>query len=394
MRLRSTLCAPLLGLALAAACGASDDLPTYALASGKADLWVDQTIHIPAGQDGAPGVLAFEVLTDASFQCVVSDPGRRAPLALVVDGAVLASTEDGTLDVRVVVSGPRYRSLRVELHNFAKVALTARLALQPPRAPLASLTCSDAAGQPCDLTTHDCIKGKAPTQGGSWPAFCEPKTRDGAGRETCAYTDGVRPGYLFRQCNCNGAQYCVPAGRWSSTCDATKQYFACNASAFCDDVSAKLLLARLEGALKRHDGATLATLVATDGLRLRRSWWAPEVVIPQQDVAALLGSDATYDWGVADGSGEPIVGRFADVMLPLLDADLLGASEQACNALLAGPTAGLVQLPEGYDALGHFSYLRTATDDLGFDWGSWAVGLKKQGTRYAVSYLVHYAWEI
>ena len=41
------------------------------------------------------------------------------------------------------------------------------------------------------------------------------------------------------------------------------------------------------------------------------------------------------DWGREDGSGLPIVGSFEDVLLPLLDTDLVGASKSVCGEIAA-----------------------------------------------------------
>ena len=88
------------------------------------------------------------------------------------------------------------------------------------------------------------------------------------------------------------------------------------------------------------------------------------------------------------------MGSFAKVILPMLQKDLLGASETACNEILSGATAGLVQLPEGYEALNFYSLYRPATDEIEFDWGTWVVGIEQWNGRYYLGYLVHFAWEI
>ena len=74
--------------------------------------------------------------------------------------------------------------------------------------------------------------------------------------------------------------------------------------------------------------------------------------------------------------------------------DLLGASQWACNELLYGPTAGLITLPEGYEAVHFYSAYRPAPATQEFDWGTWAVRVERWQGRYYVSYLVHYRYEI
>ncbi|MBE2199123.1 MAG: hypothetical protein IAE79_10965 [Anaerolinea sp.] len=164
---------------------------------------------------------------------------------------------------------------------------------------------------------------------------------------------------------------------------------------FCQDADVLALLADLRTAVSRADDAMLAQLIHPErGLRIRTHWWNPEVLINGAARLALFTSGASYNWGTRDGSGEPYVGPFAREILPLLQKDLLNAAQTGCNNILSGATAGLVQLPEGYDALNFYSLYRPATDESGFDWGSWVVGVERWNGRYYLSYLVHFRWEI
>lgn len=154
------------------------------------------------------------------------------------------------------------------------------------------------------------------------------------------------------------------------------------------------VLVGLRQAIANRDGAALAALVHPErGLRLRQGWWNEEIQIPAAEVAGLFTDQAVYDWGIADGSGLPIRGTFGDVLLPLLDKDLVPAGASAYAEILAGPTAGLVVLPEGYEAVPYASFFR-ATPSSEFDWGTWVVGVERWGGHYYLSYLVHYAYEI
>jgi hypothetical protein len=81
--------------------------------------------------------------------------------------------------------------------------------------------------------------------------------------------------------------------------------------------------------------------------------------------------------------------------VPLLDENLLGASETSCGDILHGGTAGLVQLPPSYEGLNYVSFYRPpAPGEIEFDWGSWAVGIERWHGEYRLSFLVHYEWEI
>ncbi|MCA9960934.1 MAG: hypothetical protein KC443_17965 [Anaerolineales bacterium] len=164
---------------------------------------------------------------------------------------------------------------------------------------------------------------------------------------------------------------------------------------FCADQAVLDLLAQLKTAVEQKDNVLLAQLIHPErGLRIRVNWWNPEVLLNGDARATLFTGSTSYDWGVHDGSGEPFVGSFSSEILPMLQEDLLRATEMRCNDILAGPTAGFVQLPEGYDALNYYSLYRPAADESGFDWGTWVVGVERWNGRYYLSYLVHFEWEI
>ncbi|MEZ4518210.1 MAG: hypothetical protein R3C44_15775 [Chloroflexota bacterium] len=165
---------------------------------------------------------------------------------------------------------------------------------------------------------------------------------------------------------------------------------------FCPDPTVAAILRDLQTAVENRDGRLLAGLVHPDrGLRLRHSWWNNEVLVQGNEVAGLFTDDTVYDWGTADGSGLPITGTVADTLLPLLERDLLDATESACNEVRHGPTAGMTIVPEAYEAVPFVSLYRApGPQDLEFDWGSWAVGIERWEGQYYLSYLVHYAYEI
>lgn len=167
-------------------------------------------------------------------------------------------------------------------------------------------------------------------------------------------------------------------------------------TAFCDDAAVTKLLADLETAVINQDGNLLAQLVHPErGLRIHHAWWNPEVRISQADARQIFTSAAGYDWGVQDGSGLPIVGTFKAEILPLLQADLVLATQTDCNEIVHGGTAGFVRLPDGYDAVQYYSLHRPGTDEFaGMNWGTWVVGVEKWLGGYYLSYLVHFQWEI
>ncbi len=165
---------------------------------------------------------------------------------------------------------------------------------------------------------------------------------------------------------------------------------------FCSDTAVTKLLADLETAVINQDGNLLAQLIHPErGLRIHHDWWNPEVFISQVDARQIFTSAAGYDWGVQDGSGFSIVGSFKTEILPLLQEDLVLATETGCDEIMHGGTAGFVRLPDGYDAVHYYSLHRPGTDEFaGMNWGTWVIGIEQWQGAYYVSFLVHFHWEI
>jgi uncharacterized protein YgiM (DUF1202 family) len=164
---------------------------------------------------------------------------------------------------------------------------------------------------------------------------------------------------------------------------------------FCGDPAVADLLADLQEAIASRDGAQLQRLVHPErGLRLLVSWWNEEIFLPGRETHALFAAPQAYDWGTEDGSGFPIQGTFAEVMLPRLERDLLGATVWSCDEIVHGPTAGMVILPEGYEQLHFYSAHRPAPAEQEFDWGTWVIGVDRWQGEYYLSYLIHYRYEI
>ncbi len=169
-----------------------------------------------------------------------------------------------------------------------------------------------------------------------------------------------------------------------------------NDTLFCDDKETYALLDNLQKSFVEQDGQLLASLVHPErGLRMRQSWWNPEIPLYSEDIEELFTSDAQIDWGIQDGSGEPLVGSFNEIMMPLMEKDLDGLPEIGCNEILHGGTAGLVQLPDGYEGISLLSLYNPGSDEFdGMDWGTWAVGVELWQGAYYVSFMIHYSWEI
>lgn len=167
------------------------------------------------------------------------------------------------------------------------------------------------------------------------------------------------------------------------------------AEMFCANPEIAAAVAGVRTAIAEQNGTQLAALAHPDGLSIGLSWWNPQINIPQNEVNNLFTSDEVVIWGTQDGSGNEIKGPFAEQVLPILQEDLLGATETSCNTLLAGATAGIIKLPEIYADTNFYALHRPApVEGIEFDWGTWVVGFTKANGRYYVRYLLHMAYEI
>lgn len=169
-----------------------------------------------------------------------------------------------------------------------------------------------------------------------------------------------------------------------------------NETDFCHDERIVGLVEAVRTAVGNQDGMELAALVHPErGLRVRTSWWNPEIYLSQATLNGIFESPTSYDWGTHDGSGLPWVGSWAEQIQPMLVQDLVPAYEGACNTILHGSTAGLIRLPDGYEAVNFYTLQRTpAPGAIEFDWGSWVIGIEQGEDGFYLSYLVHFAYEI
>jgi hypothetical protein len=168
-------------------------------------------------------------------------------------------------------------------------------------------------------------------------------------------------------------------------------------SQFCKDTLARAVVDALTTAVDAGDGAALAGLVhPMRGLLIRHNWWNPEVRLSADEVATFFTDPTVRDWGLQDGSGEPITGPAGDVIVPLLRRDLLAGDRQiACREILAGGSAGSITLPSEYQAVNFYAVHRPPPDrENVFDWGTWVIGIEYWDEEPWLCYLVHYEWEI
>jgi hypothetical protein len=168
-------------------------------------------------------------------------------------------------------------------------------------------------------------------------------------------------------------------------------------SVFCDEPSAQTIVERVTQAVETQNGDELAELVhPIRGLLIRYNWWNQENALSKNEVSTLFTTTESRLWGQEQGTGDDLLGTPSEVIVPLLEQDLLADNrQQACNEILAGGTAGLVQTPPKYQGLNYYSVYRPPTEEqVEFNWGSWVIGIEYWGDIPYLAYLVHYEWEI
>jgi hypothetical protein len=166
--------------------------------------------------------------------------------------------------------------------------------------------------------------------------------------------------------------------------------------AFCQDLRALDLLARLTQALTALDGPRLAELISPrHGLIVRHDSWNPEVQLEAEAVRGLFRNPIVQDWGILRDSQVQVLGTFEETILPMLDQVFNAAPEVSCNQLGAGSSAQDPRWPGEYENLNFYSFYRPAPDPGNrLNWHTWAVGIEYVGAQPYVVLLVHFQGEI
>ncbi|MEW6717906.1 MAG: hypothetical protein AB1345_10440 [Chloroflexota bacterium] len=172
------------------------------------------------------------------------------------------------------------------------------------------------------------------------------------------------------------------------------------AEEFCADPRLPALVDRFVAAIKNQDGGALARLISpVHGLTIRHEWWNPEVTVRGEgSLSNLFVSPVSYDWGLQDGSGLPIQGTFAEVVLPKLLNVVTADYTVHCNTLevgvASGGSAGIVAWPFEYTNVNYVALYRAAPADVEMDWRTWAVGIEYVNGEPFIAFLVQFHWEI
>jgi hypothetical protein len=173
---------------------------------------------------------------------------------------------------------------------------------------------------------------------------------------------------------------------WVSALDLTQDV---PAEAFCTDGRVLTLLEALRASIANRDPQGLQALASPRrGLTVRFDWWNPEVAYRTSEIASLMGSDTSVDWGT-QLSGGPITGSFKDIVLPRLDEIAAGDIRLGCNETLIGPALREARWPSDYDNLNYYALYRPAEDTGNeYAWTTWLVGVEYVDNQPYVSLLV------
>jgi len=168
----------------------------------------------------------------------------------------------------------------------------------------------------------------------------------------------------------------------------------------CDDPQVGELLDAFTQAVRSRDGEALSNLVSpVHGLIIQHNLWNPAISLQApDDIRSLFTSDIEVDWGIQDGSGEPIVGTFNEKILPRLEDVVLQNHSRHCNTLergvSTGSTTGYVYWPYDYSAFNYIALFRPAPAEQELDWRTWVAGIEYVDGQPYIVVLVQFYWEI
>jgi hypothetical protein len=166
-------------------------------------------------------------------------------------------------------------------------------------------------------------------------------------------------------------------------------------SAFCADTRVISLLGNLETAINTSNGELFGSLVSpkhgVDVVYIRNGMTANYT---PEEASWAFQSTYQVEWGAAAGSGEPVTGTFAQVILPALQ-DVFKNETLTCNEIkLAGATYN-VEWPNQYTNINFYSIYNPGNDPSyeGLDWRTWLAGVEYVNEQPYLFALLHYNWE-
>jgi len=162
---------------------------------------------------------------------------------------------------------------------------------------------------------------------------------------------------------------------------------------FCNDEHPRELLSLLQTALQTKDGASLATLISpTLGLDVIYIRNGNVLHYDPEHAKFIFETTFAADWGLAAGSGEPVIGSFQEIVLPSLQQVFTDNAIRSCGEIKTGGVTYLPQWP--YPKMGYYSVYLSGTESFGnMDWQTWLAGISFNAEKPYLAVLLHFAWE-
>ena len=165
-------------------------------------------------------------------------------------------------------------------------------------------------------------------------------------------------------------------------------------SVFCQDPQVQTLLGNFESAILASDAESFGSLVSpAHGLDL--VYLRDGIVANYSPEEASWAFLSTYEveWGLAAGSGQPVIGTFSEIILPSLQ-DVFKNLNLTCNEVVLGGATYLVQWPQKYFSINFFSLHNPGSDEFeGLDWSTWLAGVEYLNGQPYLLALLNFQWE-
>jgi hypothetical protein len=166
-------------------------------------------------------------------------------------------------------------------------------------------------------------------------------------------------------------------------------------STFCGDARVASLLSNLETAVNTTDGELFGSLVSPahglDVIYIREGMVANYT---PEEASWVFQSTYQVEWGTAAGSGAPVTGTFAQVVLPALQ-DVFKDDALICNQIKLGGATYDVEWPTEYTNINFYSIHNPGNNPSydGLDWRTWLAGVEYVNEQPYLFALLHYNWE-
>ncbi|MBV6396494.1 MAG: hypothetical protein HFACDABA_02092 [Anaerolineales bacterium] len=164
---------------------------------------------------------------------------------------------------------------------------------------------------------------------------------------------------------------------------------------FCSDSRVAGLFGAFAGALAAANGDALAALISPlNGVDVRFIRDGRVVNYDRAHFAAVFASTYQVEWGLAPGSGLPMIGSFQEIILPSLRIVFTPSAHLTCNQIKLGGATYAAAWPAEYTTVNFYSVHFPGTDQYGgMDWQTWLTGVEMESGQPLLRVLLHFAWE-